>query len=82
MESKDRPLDQNAVIRENIRNLRISRRWNVLQVADQTGIPVEALIEIEEGADCRLEYLGKLCDLFELSMIDMFQPVKVFRIGP
>ena len=62
----------------NIRILRIAKGWNVKQVAEHSGIPVEDLVAIEDGADCRLDYLRKLCDLYGVRMSAMFRPLTQF----
>lgn len=72
---------QLEIVQSNIRNLRIARGWNVLHVAELTGIPVEDLIAIEDGADCRLDYLRTLSNLYCVRMSAMFRPLKQFVVG-
>ncbi len=72
---------QLEIMQSNIRNLRIARGWNVLHVAELTGIPVEELIAIEDGADCRLDYLRALSNLYCVRMSAMFRPLKQFAVG-
>ena len=47
-------------------------------VAELSGIPVEELVAIENGADCRLDYLRLLCDLYGIRMSSIFHPLTGF----
>ena len=79
MSKKESSQDQLEIVRNNIRNLRISRGWNITQLAEKTGILLEDLIAIEDGADCRLDYLRAISDVFHVRMTQMFRPLKEFH---
>ncbi len=79
MSGKPSRQDQLTIVRDNIYNLRVARGWNIARVAELSGVPAEELMAIEDGADCRLDYLRKLCDLFDVRMTLMFRPLKEFR---
>lgn len=74
--SKKDPL---SIVCNNIRSLRIAKGWNILKVAELSGVPVEELIAIEDGADCRLDYLRILCDLYGIRMSAIFRPLTQFN---
>ena len=73
--SKKDPLE---IVCNNIRSLRIAKGWNIMTVAELSGIPVEELVAIENGADCRLDYLRLLCDLYGIRMSSIFHPLTGF----
>lgn len=51
----------------NIRALRAFRGWTLAQLAEQTGLSVSRLSEIERGRNTRLKSLVKLASIFEVS---------------
>lgn len=60
---------------KNFKYLRISNGWTLEEVSGGTGIPLNVLIEMEEGEDFEIGHLPVLCRFYQVKLSEIFCPL-------
>jgi len=64
-------------MRENFISLRRSKGWSIQELSEISGIDIKTLADIEEGQDFDIDYLFRLCRLYNISPHRIFFPVVI-----